>query len=417
MDLYFECASGISGDMTVAALLDLGADVEKLNSVLASVPLDGFRTEITRVKKAGIDCCDFNVILDEENHDHDMEWLFGHEHHNASHSHDGEHYHEEHTHSHGGEHHHGHHHAHRGMNEIVQIINDTSMTENARKLALKVFDIIAESESKSHGIPKEQVHFHEVGAVDSIVDVIAFAVCFDDLNPSRVYIPKIFEGSGTIRCQHGILPVSVPAVMNIASEYGLILSLSEEKGEFITPTGAAFAAAICTDQKFPGGCRIVKSGYGAGKRNYERPSILRVIQVESEETFSETDEIIKIETNIDDCTGENLGFALDELFANGARDVYYVPCYMKKNRPAFMLNVICDEKHLDVMQKIIFRQTTTIGVRFQKMHRSILERELVELETSFGKIKAKCVRIEGKKRFYPEYECVAEIARRENLSY
>lgn len=420
--LYLECASGISGDMTVAALIDLGADKELLQKALDSIPLN-FKTEITRVKKNGIDCCDFNVILEEENHDHDMEYLFGHEHTHDHHEH--EHHHEhshdhEHEHSHNHEHsHEHHHHSHRGMAEITQIINATSMSEDARTLALKIFSIIAESESKAHGIPEEQVHFHEVGAVDSIVDVISMAVCFDSLGIDKVYVPRMFEGSGTIRCQHGILPVPVPAVMNIAQQYSLPLQLSNEKGEFITPTGAAFVAAVKTDLKLPIGLTIKKTGLGAGKRTYERPSILRamLIQENTDDTINTTDSIIKIETNIDDCSGENLGFVMEELFKAGAKDVFYMPCFMKKNRPAWVLNVICTEEACPVMEQIIFKQTTTIGLRKFQANRAILERECIDIQTEWGCAKVKRVKIGDQERYYPEYESVASIARSNNLSF
>lgn len=417
--LYLECASGISGDMTVAALIDLGADKELLQKALDSIPLD-FKTEITRVKKNGIDCCDFNVILEEENHDHDMEYLFGHEHnHEHTHDHHHEHSHEhDHSHEHTHDHEH-HHHSHRGMAEITQIINATSMSEDARTLALKIFSIIAESESKAHGIPVEQVHFHEVGAVDSIVDVISMAVCFDSLGIDKVYVPRMFEGSGTIRCQHGILPVPVPAVMNIAQQYSLPLQLSNEKGEFITPTGAAFVAAVKTDLKLPIGLTIKKTGLGAGKRTYERPSILRamLIQENTDDTINTTDSIIKIETNIDDCSGENLGFVMEELFKAGAKDVFYMPCFMKKNRPAWVLNVICTEEACPVMEQIIFKQTTTIGLRKFQANRAILERECIDVQTEWGCAKVKRVKIGDQERYYPEYESVASIAKSNNLSF
>lgn len=429
--LYLECSSGISGDMSVASLLDLGADVNVLNEVLGTIPLTGFKTEIKRVKKNGIDACDFNVILEEENHDHDMEWLFGHEnshhhhahdeHHEHHHAHDEhhDHVHEEHhhDHDHAGHHHHAehHHHSHRGMQEITQIINGTKMTESARALSLKIFDIIADAESKAHGIPKDQVHFHEVGAVDSIVDVIAIAVCFDNLGIEKVYVPKIFEGTGTIRCQHGILPIPVPAVMNIAMAHGLTLSVSEEKGEFITPTGAAFVAAVKTDDRLPGEFKICKIGLGAGKREYSRPSLLRAMIIEA--SVEEHDKIIKIETNIDDITGENLGYVMDLLFENGARDVSFIPCYMKKNRPAYLVNVICTEDRLKALERVIFENTTTIGLRKIMMDRTILPREIVEIDSEYGKVKVKCVVLDSGKRFYPEYDEVAIIAKKVNKPF
>lgn len=434
--LYLECASGISGDMAVAALLDAGADEAALRKALDSIPARGFTVEISRVKKAGIDCADFNVILDEahENHDHDMDYLFGHEtngeyseHHHGHGGADGhEHHHsEEEPCSHHGEHHHGeekshahdggHHHAeheHCGMEEITAIINGTDMTDGARSLALKIFDILAEAESKAHGIPAEQVHFHEVGALDSIVDVIALAVCFDSLNVSRVYVPSLFEGGGTVRCQHGILPVPVPAVAQIAGQYALPLSLSGEPGEFITPTGAAFVAAVRTDGTLPRTVRIVRTGLGAGKRAYRRPSILRafIIEENGEQNGIEHDTIIKLEANIDDCTGETLGFVSERLFEAGALDVHFIPCFMKKNRPAYQLSVLCKAEKTAELEHLIFLNTTTIGIRRCEMERSVLPRKIVPVKTKWGSADVKVIDVFGAKRFYPEYESVRVLS-------
>ena len=277
--IYFECSSGISGDMTVAALLDLGADADKLNEVLKTVPVTGFKTEVTRVKKSGIDCCDFNVILDaeHENHDHDMEYLYGHRHgHHHEHDHD---HHHGHEHHHDHEHHHEHHHEHRGMKEILEILEKTRMSEEARSLAIRIFEIIAAAESKAHGCPVEEVHFHEVGAVDSIVDVISIAVCFDDLGISEAIVPELYEGRGSVRCQHGVLPVPVPAVLNIAEANGLRLHIMNTEGEFVTPTGAAFAAAV-GKRDLPESFRVIRTGLGAGKRETELSGILRAMLIE-----------------------------------------------------------------------------------------------------------------------------------------
>ena len=216
--LYLECYSGISGDMTVAALLDLGADADVLGQALKSLPLTGFETRISRVVKAGIDACDFNVILEHDNHDHDMEYLHGdgHHHHHKlfflnwfHHHHDHAHLHT-HLHSHGHSHEHGHGHEHRGLADIVEILNGSALTDRAKKLAIRIFQIIAEAESKAHGLPIDEVHFHEVGAVDSIVDIAAVAVCLDNLNITEVIVPVLYEGTGTVRCQHGVLPIPVP---------------------------------------------------------------------------------------------------------------------------------------------------------------------------------------------------------------
>lgn len=277
--LYLECYSGISGDMVVAALLDLGANQEVLNKALESLPIHGFQTKISRVSKSGLDVCDFNVILDSkhDNHDHDMKYLHGENHeHNHQHGHvNGT----EHHHNHGHEHNTEHPHEHRGLSEILDIIEKADLTNHAKELAVRIFTILAEAEAKAHGVEINQVHFHEVGGVDSIVDIVSAAVCLDNLGIEDVIIPVLYEGIGFIRCQHGIIPVPVPAVSNIAVKNGLVLHVTETEGEFVTPTGAAIAAAIKTSNKLPEKFSIQKIGIGAGKRNYERPSILRAMLV------------------------------------------------------------------------------------------------------------------------------------------
>lgn len=290
--LYLECNAGISGDMLVAALLDLGADRAKLDEALQSIPAKGFTYNISRVSKAGVDCCDFDVVLDaeHENHDHDMSFLHGeavaahvhsheHEHcHEHHHEHEHEHHHEhDHVHT---PHEHHHHHEHRGLKEVIEIINGTQMSEQARALALRIFDIIAEAEGKAHAVAKEDVHFHEVGAIDSIVDIVAIAVCFESLGVDEVIVPELCEGRGTVRCQHGVLPVPVPATANIMQSFSLNVRLLPVQGEFVTPTGAAAAAALMTTDELPEQFKICAIGLGAGKRQYERPSILRALLIE-----------------------------------------------------------------------------------------------------------------------------------------
>lgn len=256
--LYLECYSGISGDMFVASMLDLGASQKVLEEVLASLPLNGYKTEITRVNKSGLDVCDFNVVLEHDNHDHDMDYLYGEHHH---------------------EHHH--HHEHRHLHDILHIIDHGEMTEGAKDLAKKIFTILGEAEAKAHGTSIKEVHFHEVGAVDSIVDIISAAVCFDDLSIDEVYIPVIYEGTGTVNCAHGTLPIPVPAVNNIVSSHHLPLHIDTIKGELVTPTGVAIASAIVTDTVLPETFTIKKTGVGAGKRAYERPSLLRAMLIET----------------------------------------------------------------------------------------------------------------------------------------
>ena len=429
--LYLECYSGISGDMVTAALLDLGADEAVLKKALASLPVDGFEVKITRVKKAGLDACDFDVLLDKEheNHDHDMEYLYGHthpeghehehEHHDdEAHIHDEEnlHSHEE-DHDHPHEHHH--HHEHRQLGDVLQILEHADLTDNARSIAVRIFTILGQAEAKAHGTTLENVHFHEVGAVDSIVDITAAAVCLDNLGVQEVIIPVLYEGTGSIRCQHGILPIPVPAVANIAAQQGLNLHITSAKGEYVTPTGAAIAAAIRTGSILPENFVPVRIGMGAGKREQELPGLLRAMLIEPVEPAAPQDTICKLETNVDDCSGEAFGFVMERLFAAGARDVQYSPVYMKKNRPAYLLTVLCKPEDADAMQQILFADTTTIGVRRQLMQRSVLERQIVTVQTSFGAVQVKQCTLPGSGavRSYPEYESVAAVCRRTGLGY
>uniref|UniRef100_N1ZM49 Pyridinium-3,5-bisthiocarboxylic acid mononucleotide nickel insertion protein n=1 Tax=Eubacterium plexicaudatum ASF492 TaxID=1235802 RepID=N1ZM49_9FIRM len=440
--LYLECYSGISGDMTVAALLDLGADQTILEKALNSLPIKGFSIKISRVKKCGLDICDFNVILEQENHDHDMEYLHspthshmqGHTHTNHSnehnylqdhnHSYDQNHLHEQ-TYSH-EQHHtqkHAHSHIHRGLSDILSIIEQADMTPAAKKTAAKIFSILGESEAKAHGTTLENVHFHEVGAVDSIVDIISVAVCLDNLHISNVIIPFLQEGSGTIRCQHGILPIPVPATTNIVQKYNIPLQITSTQGEFVTPTGAAITAAIRSSEQLPKQFCIRRIGLGNGKRNYDRPNILRAMLIESasnktaEETAYDSDVIYKLETNIDDCTGEMMGYVLDCLMQAGAKDVHFFPVYMKKNRPAYQLNVLCKEEDILKLEQIIFEQTTTIGIRRQRMERSILPRTIETIQTIYGNIQVKICKLHGKNQIYPEYESIKRICRDTGCSY
>ena len=245
MNLYFECKSGISGDMSVAALLDLGASREKLEKALASMKLDNeFKYVISKKPVNAIMATDFDVILPE------------HHHHDAHH----------------------HHHEHRNLDDVNKIIEKAEITENAKNLAKKIFKIVAEAEAKVHGKEIKDVHFHEVGAIDSIADIVSFAVLFDDLSPEKVYFSTLTDGQGFVECQHGKIPVPVPAVCEIAAKYALPLKITENNGEMVTPTGAAIAAALYTGEKLPESFIIEKIGYGAGKRLYENP-VLRVMSL------------------------------------------------------------------------------------------------------------------------------------------
>ena len=300
--LYIECNTGISGDMTVASLLDLGADKDKLMAVLNGLKakIGGFDIKITEVIKSGIRACDFDVVLDEDNHDHDMNYLYGsegehhhdHGHHHHHHHDDHDHHYDDHEHEHHHDHEHYHHdhdhhehsHVHRNLQDVIEIIDKADITDSARELAIKVFTIVANAESAVHGRTLEEVHFHEVGAIDSIVDIIAAAVCYDDIvekyDVTDTVITKLVDGTGTVRCQHGVLPVPVPAVLKIAEQTDVRLSIADRKGEYVTPTGAAFAAAVMTESVLPESFSVKKTGLGAGKREHTVPGIVRAMIIE-----------------------------------------------------------------------------------------------------------------------------------------
>ncbi len=493
--LYLDCASGIAGDMFVGALLDLGGKAAEraLREVLASLPFGGFNIEVARVKKSGIDCCDFNVVLDEahDGHDHDMDYLHGAGH--ALHDHDHDH---DHDHPHG---HAGHRHAHRGLADVEAIIDAAAMAPTARTFAKKTFRILAEAEARAHAVPLEQVHFHEVGAVDSIVDIVAAAVLVDYLQVGRTIVCALTDGHGTIRCQHGIIPVPVPATLNICTAHGLPLSSCDTRGELVTPTGAAIVAALEPEFNLPEHYAVRCVGLGAGKRAYERPSILRAMFIEdlgcahapvSASVFARTGEgsetglgvaltsaapsssdtaacteedakpslgatdsasatlpsaessdataasraaiahparrlsdetaapntIVKLECDIDDCSSEVLAYAAERLRDAGAREVHWLPIFCKKGRPAYQLQVICAPEDVDLLQQIIFAETTTIGIRRQVMERAVLERSFTTAETPWGTVRCKQIALpDGSTRCVPEYDDCAEFARRSGL--
>ena len=297
--LYLECYSGISGDMTVAALLDLGADQQVLLEGLESLNLPGYQLKIGRVKKNGIDACDFDVILDEPEHHHEHEHEHHHEHehehhhdheHEHHHDHEHEHHHDhdhehdhdhdhEHHHDHDHEHHHHHDHVHRNIGDIFAIIDQSKISDRAKQTAKDIFRIIAAAESKAHGIAEDQVHFHEVGAVDSIVDIVSAAICLDNLDITEAVVSDLYEGCGYVHCQHGLMPVPVPAVVNIAADNALRLRLTQTRGEMITPTGAAIAAYLSKGGKLPESFVIEKIGLGAGKKDFATANILRAFLI------------------------------------------------------------------------------------------------------------------------------------------
>lgn len=375
--LYLEGACGISGDMTVAALLDLGGSRNKLDAVLKSLNLDGFDYQISQKSSYSISGCDFDVRL----HHH-------------------EHHHEEHYHD-------GHHHEHRHLSDVYEIIDRGGMTDKARMLAKKIFLIVAEAEGKAHGCPVEDVHFHEVGAVDSIVDIISAAVLLDDLGIENVIVRGLSEGQGFVTCQHGSLPIPVPAVLNIAEKHGITLRPTDNNGEMVTPTGIAIAAAIKTLEKLPAAYKVIKTGIGLGKRDFGHANFLRAMIIED---CVDDDQMYVIETNIDDSTAEELGLAMEKLLAAGAADVHFEPCFMKKNRPAYILRVMTTAKLLPQLENIIFRNTSTIGLRKYPVERTCMERRIIKVKLECGEAEVKKCRLGDIVRYNPEYESIKALA-------
>ena len=422
--LYLDCTNGISGDMTVAALLDLGASEEVLRAALDSLPVAGYRVEVSRVSRAGLDACDFNVVLDHvhDNHDHDMAYLHGHaagekdaelrerahEHGGHAHVHDhapGDH----HDHAH---HHHGPHtHEHRGPADLDALIDAAALTPGARTLAHRIVAILAQAEAAAHGVPLDQVHFHEVGAVDSVVDIVAAAVCLDNLGVTRAVVPQLTDGHGTIRCQHGVIPVPVPATLNIVAQHNLPLSICEVEGELVTPTGAAIVAALDPARELPARFTVERVGLGAGKRSYRRPSLLRALIIHPADEVPQ-DRVVRLECDIDDATGEQLAFAAERLMAAGAREAHWVPVFTKKGRPAYQLQVVAAPADVARLEGVIFAETTTIGIRRWDCERSVLPRAAGQAQTPWGPVRTKRVELpDGSARVTPEYEDCARLAR------
>lgn len=388
--LLLDCSSGIAGDMAVAALLDLGADRSLIDKALSGIG-DAFGMEITHVWKNGIRACDFDVVI-EGNRDHDMAYLHG------DPVHEG----------------HGIHH-HRNLGDILRMIGGLDMTDGARDLAGRMFRIVAEAESAVHGKPLDEVHFHEVGALDSIIDIVSFSVLFDSLGISDVIVAGVAEGHGTIRCRHGIIPIPAPATSEIARRHGIRIMPVDVEGELTTPTGAAIVAAVRTRDTLPADYAILSQGIGAGKRDYPVPGIMRASIIDA--SLFDRDIVVKLESSVDDCSGECLGFVMDRLFDEGAKDVSYSPIYMKKNRPAYRLEVVCDEDNVAAMEDVIFRNTTTIGVRRSVMERDLLPRRIVSVTTPYGSADVKLCRIGSEIRPYPEYESVARVVRASGTGY
>jgi hypothetical protein len=444
--LYLDCISGISGDMTVGALTDLGVKPSTFEWELAKLDIGDFHMHFERKQSQGIEGIKFGIHegathshdQDEAEHDHGHEHE-GHSHEHGEeccghgHAHEGEEHHhheygEGHSHgSHGHEHHeHGHHHhAHeeehaRGRNhaEIRALIEKSDLTDFVKKHALSIFQRIAVAEGKIHGVAPEEVGFHEVGALDSIADIILACVGIEQLGVEKIFVSPLTEGRGWINCAHGKFPIPSPATLEILS--GIPLAQIDENFEFITPTGAAIVAEFGISFGLMPQIAVQKIGYGLGTRQLpNRPNVLRAVLGEIDEKTGgyETDTITRIETNIDDLSPEITGAVMDKLFTAGALDVFFTSIQMKKNRPAIQLTALCENADVPKIADLIFAETTSFGVRMDQVSRLKLDRKFETVKTEFGDITVKLGLKAGKViQIAPEYESVRAASEKSGAS-
>lgn len=424
--LYLDIFSGISGDMFIGALLDLGVSLEGLERELGKLHLDEYHLHATRKQKSSIEGVKFDVHTHDHDHDHEHSHQHDHEHEEGEHAHDhghthshGEHGHPHtHLHSHGEhEHEHEHHHAHgRTFSEIREMISSSALSPWVKEKAIAVFSRIARAEGKIHGQPPEEVHFHEVGAVDSIVDIVGGCVALELLGKPRILAGPVVEGTGFIKCAHGRFPIPAPATMAILAERGVPISQCEEPHELVTPTGAALLAELAEEFGPIRGFVPERVAYGLGTRdNKTRPNVLRVVLGTAGSGGTghdwETDTIAVLETNLDDINAEILGHVVEKAFAQGALDVFHTPIQMKKNRPGVLLTVLCASAEQDRFTELLLRETTAFGVRRTSCERRKLKREIVSVNTTFGSVEVKVGRLDGRKvQTSPEFESCRRLA-------
>ena len=401
--LYLDIFSGIAGDMFIAALLDLGVDATKLERELKKLKLDGYHLHIARGQKSAIAGVKFDVHLAHE-HDH----AHDHVHHHHEH---------EHHHDHGPE-------EQRNFSKIMHLISRSKLSAWVKQKSIAVFARIAEAEGKIHGLPPNEVHFHEVGAVDSIVDIVGAAIALELLGKPRVFASPVVEGTGWIRCAHGRFPVPAPATLAILGARGIGLTQCEEPHELVTPTGAALLAEFVESFGAMDNLVAEKIGFGLGTRdNKTRPNVLRAVLGSSSKSKSpkanvtaagldwESDKVAVLETNLDDCPGEILGAFVETTLAAGALDVFHTPIQMKKNRPGVLLTVLCAEAEADKFAELILCETTAFGVRKTIAERRKLRREFADVKTSFGEVTVKIGRLNGKVvQAAPEFESAKKLA-------
>jgi uncharacterized protein (TIGR00299 family) protein len=408
--LYLDIFSGISGDMFLGAMVDLGVDFDALEAELKKLKLEGYTLSANRRQKCAIDGVKFDVHLadgGEGDHSHSHSHDHSHEH---SHSHDHEHSHE---HSHGSDDGHGH---SRNFAQISEMIHKSTLSDWVKQKSVAVFQRVANAEGKIHGMPPFEVHFHEVGAVDSIVDIVGGCIALELLGKPRVRSGPVIEGTGFIMCAHGRFPIPAPATLNILAERGVAITQCEEPNELITPTGAALIAEFAEDFGPLKNLTPEKVGFGLGTRDCEtRPNVLRAVL--GKETAStggndwETDTISVLETNLDDISSEVLGDFVERALNAGALDVVHTPIQMKKSRPGVQLSVLCAEGDADKFSEMILRETSAFGVRRTLTERRKLQRETKTVSTPHGEVTVKLGLLNGEVvQVAPEYESCRAIA-------
>lgn len=443
--LYLDCGMGAAGDMLAGALYDLLSEEQRaeFQNIAAAFSAVGLNVRCAAAEKCGIrgihfaveymntDADEYAACINEHEHLHEHEHCHEHEHehehcHEHEHNHEHEHLHEhehchehehehehEHCHEHEHSHEHEHHHSHSGLHEIEHIIRALPVSDAVKEHSLAVYKLIAEAESHAHGVPVELVHFHEVGALDAVADIVSCCALIEMLAPERIAASPVRTGSGHVHCAHGILPIPAPATAFIL--HGVPVYAGDIKGELCTPTGAALLKHFVHDFTAMPLMTILSQGYGMGKRDYPAANCVRALFGESPSEES-ADEIIELRCNIDDMTGEEIGFAFDKLLNAGAADVYTVPTGMKKNRPGIMLCVLCDAEKRSEIIRILFKHTSTLGVRECRMPRYILQRETQTAKFEDGTIRLKTAQGFGVKRSKFEYADIAALAERRAIT-
>ncbi|MGN0477964.1 MAG: nickel pincer cofactor biosynthesis protein LarC [Hominenteromicrobium sp.] len=422
--LYLECAMGAAGDMLMAALLELLPEPERFLEKMNSLGLPGVTVAREPMTKCGICGTHMRVTVngvEEESHDvHDHEHTHDHEHaHDHDHEHDCEHTHEhahdhEHTHDHGHdhEHDHHHHHSHSSMADISERIAALELPQAVKENARAVYERIAEAESHAHNVPVDQIHFHEVGTLDAVADIVGVCLLIDMLKPERIAASPVHVGSGHVHCAHGVLPVPAPATAYILR--GVPTYGGEIQGELCTPTGAALLKHFASEFTPMPEMTVEKIGCGMGKKDFPRVNCVRAFWGETAER-TETDTVVELDCNLDDMTGEALAFAAEELLRAGARDVFTTPIYMKKGRPAYLLSCICTAEQADEMAALIFRHTTTLGIRKKICERYVLDRTVETVRTPYGEARCKTACGFGVEKRKLEYEDAARLARENSV--